>query len=208
LKSPGVNITNVALALTLACFLTPNAIAATDGQNLPESQRLLDDGQTVVGSDDRPNGHRWVTAKILINACPHVVWDTVHEERQRDPDLSYSKVLGTQDNQATLEQKFCLLPLFGTATCVMHNVEVVNERIDYDMVSSDHFKALEGSWILTPGRDASSTYLELESYCDLGLPIPRPMIDGITTRKIQRRLANVKVMAEAAQTRLALHKGN
>jgi hypothetical protein len=206
LKIPGVISKNVALALTLMCFVSPGAFAAPDGQENTECQKLLDKGQSVVSNESKPNGHRWVKAKILINASQPVVWETVHEERKRDPDLEYSKVLKSENNEATLEQKFALLPVIGTATCVMYNSEVPNERIDYNMISSDHFKALEGSWVLTPGKDPNWTYLELSTYLDMGLPVPRAMLDAVTGKKLQRRLGNVKLMAEATHSRLA-HAG-
>ena len=203
MKNPGAEIRKVALALTLACLLSPCIdTAAADGNKSCHKKTQKD---AVLSTEQKSNGHRWVKAKILIKASPSVVWETVHEERKRDPDLEYSKVLShdPQTNQAMLEQKFALIPIVGTATCVMKNIEVINERIDYNMVSSDRFKALEGSWVLTPGADANETYLELSTYCDLGLPIPRGMIEGATGKKLQRRLANVRNMAEATQTRLA-----
>lgn len=203
MNTSGLNTTRFIFVLALLCALTPvPSMAATDGK-LPVSKQSIDSCEAVIGSEEHANGHRWITAKILINASPHVVWETVHEERRRDPDLAYSKVLQCQDNQSTLEQKFSFLPLIGTAVCVMKDIEVPNERIDYDMVSSDHFRALEGSWVLTPARDGNATMLSLATYCDMGFPVPRQILDGITARKLQRRLFNVKTMAEAAQTRIA-----
>jgi hypothetical protein len=202
LKKPGVILRRVALALSLVYLLSPCLTAQADG-NKSDCQKKAHT-EAVVSSEQRPNGHKWTKARILINASPHVVWDTVHEERKRDPDLSYSKILSQEsETQATLEQKFALIPIIGTAVCVMKNVEVPFERIDYNMVRSDRFKALEGSWVLVPGSEPNETYLELSSYVDMGLPIPRGMVDGVTAKKLQRRLANVKTMAEAAQTRLA-----
>lgn len=203
MKTPGVHFKRVALALSLAYLISGNMTAlAADEIKIP--CRKPTQKEAVVSTEQRPNGHRWVKAKILIKAAPHVVWETVHEERKRDPDLAYSKIL-TDDgnNQATLEQKFALIPIIGTAVCVMKNKEVPNERIDYNMISSDRFKALEGSWVLSPGPDSDHTYLELSSYCDMGLPIPRAMVEGVTAKKLQRRLWNVREMAEATQTRLA-----
>ena len=206
MKSTGKFLTKAALALSLAAIVvTPSAFAWGGGKNEDQQSKPSKDSSAVVSSEQHPNGHNWMKSKILINASPHVVWETVHEERKHDPDLAYSKILSQDNNHATLEQKFALIPVIGTAVCVMNNTEVPFERIDYNMVSSDHFKAMEGSWVLTPGRDANSTYLELSSYCDLGLPIPRGMIDSVTTKKLQKRLANVKTMAEATQGRLALH---
>jgi hypothetical protein len=205
LKTPGVNLTKVALALSFVFLVSPGANARPLDGTKPhhEGQRQLDQGKAVVSTEQKPNGHRWVKAKILIKACPHVVWDTVHEERKKDPDMAYSKILSEGKNQATLEQKFALIPVIGTATCVMRNIEVPYERIDYDMISSDRFKAMEGSWVLTPAHDPNHTYLELSTYCDVGLPVPRPMIEGVTAKKLQRRLGNVKTMAENTQLRLA-----
>jgi len=203
LKKPGVILRRVALALSLAYVLSPCLSAQAVDGNKNNCQRK-NHPEAVVSTEKKANGHRWVKAKILINASPHVVWETVHEERKKDPDLCYSKILSQDsETQATLEQKFALIPVIGTATCVMRNVEVPYERIDYDMVKSDHFKAFEGSWVLSPGHDQEQTYLELSSYCDMGLPIPRGMIEGITAKKLQRRLSNVRDMAEAQQLRLA-----
>ncbi len=206
MKKPGVNSISIALALTLASVLSPCTTAtAADGSKKECQKQTRKDA--VLSTEQKANGHRWVKARIRIEAAPHVVWETVHEERRKDPELEYSKIL-THDpatNHATLEQKFCVLPVFGTATCVMKNVEVPLQRIDYNMISSDRFKAFEGSWVLSPGAHENETYLELSSYCDIGLPIPRMLVEGATGKKLQRRLANVRTMAEATQTRLA-HK--
>jgi hypothetical protein len=203
LKSPGATLIKVALALSFAMLVTPGADARSADNTCPNGQKHVDSEKAQVSTEQKANGHRWLKAKILIKANPHVVWETVHEERRKDPDLAYSKVLSEGKNHATLEQKFALIPVIGTATCVMKNQEVPFERIDYEMVSSDRFKAMEGSWVLTPGADPNSTYLELSTYCDIGIPVPRPMIEGVTAKKLQRRLGHVKEMAESTQVRLA-----
>jgi len=204
LKKPGVNLTSIALALVVTSFLSPCTTATAADGNKTECRKATQK-EAVLSTEQKDNGHRWVKARIRIEAAPHVVWETVHEERSKDPELEYSKVLSHDPatNHLTLEQKFSVLPVFGTATCVMKNIEVPLQRIDYSMISSDKFKAFEGSWVLSPGAHANETYLELSSYCDIGLPIPRMMVEGATGKKLQRRLANVRAMAEATQTRLA-----
>jgi len=162
-------------------------------------------GSAVICTEQQPSGHRWVKAKILIHAPPEVVWETVHEERSKDPDLAYSKVLHQENNELTLEQKFVLLPVIGTATCVMSNAEEPLHRIDYRLLESDHFRAMEGSWVLTPQESGKDTLLELSSYLELGFPVPRPILDTLTARKLERRITNVKLMAERTQSRIA-HK--
>jgi hypothetical protein len=147
----------------------------------------------------------WARGKISIKAPADTVWYTVHEERKHDPDIAYSKLLECNDNECTLEQKFVFLPVVGSAVCVMKQNEIPLRRIDYRLIKSDHFKALEGSWVLTPSIDGKSTILCLSSHVDLGLPIPLPcgMLNNILTKKIQRRLQHIKVMAEAVNPKVA-----
>lgn len=145
-----------------------------------------------------------VCATILIKAPPAEVWRTIHEERASDPDLCYSKVLEQiNPNECKLEQKFNFIPVIGSSVCVMSNREVPNERIDYALLKSDRFKAMEGSWVLTSCEEGKATKLELSSRLDLGLPVPRSMMNSVTGKKIQKRLANVKRMAEANATKVA-----
>ncbi len=188
-----------ALALGLLLSFSRTAFSADIDTNHP---RLLK-GHPVVSCEKKPTGHRWVKATILINARPDIVWHAVHEERKSDPDLAYSKVVSQEHNRLTLEQKFAFLPVIGTATCLMLNEEVPHERIDYRLLKSDHFKAMEGSWVLTPHSEGHRTILELSTYLDLGYPIPRTLIDGVTSQKLQRRLTNVKLMSEKLQSQIA-----
>ena len=156
----------------------------------------LDKGQVVIGTQSKPNGRRWVTAKIRIAAHPNEVWNAVHEERKTDPDLAYSKVVEEGKNEQTLEQKFQLLPVVGTSVCFIKSSEVPNKRIDYYLLKSDRFKAVEGSWILQPTEDGG-TILELASYIDIGMPAPRSFIENIAGKKLERRVANVRRVAES-----------
>lgn len=147
----------------------------------------------------------WARAKVLIKAPAGTVWNTVHEERKHDPDIAYSKLLEHSENECILEQKFVFLPVFGSAVCVMKQNEIPLRRIDYRLIKSDHFKALEGSWVLTPSIDGKSTILCLSSHIDLGLPIAMPagLLNCILTKKIQKRLHHIKTMAESANARVA-----
>lgn len=145
----------------------------------------------------------FVESKVLIKAPPEVVWYSVHEERKHDPDLSYSKVLEQGVNEQKLEQKFCLIPVIGSAVCVMHHTEVPNQRIDYKLLKSDHFKAMEGSWVLTPADNGKSTYLELRTHLDMGVPVPKMVMNSMTQKKLDKRLAHVKEMAEGMHAKVA-----
>ena len=156
-----------------------------------------------VSSEKRKNDKTWVTGRTVINAPAKIVWETVHEERKHDPDLEYSKVLEKKENECRLEQKFVLIPVIGSAVCEMHNSEVPLKRIDYKLLRSDRFKAMEGSWVLTPGPDGKSTILELSTHLDLGLPIPGNLQTNATKKKLAKRLGNVKRMAEKNHAQIA-----
>jgi len=156
-----------------------------------------------AAAKEHPNKSKvqWVSDTVLIKAPCDQVWRTIHEERTKDPDLAYSKVIEQiSPTECKLEQKFNFLPVIGTSVCLMSNKEVVNERIDYALLSSDRFKAMEGSWVLTPCEDGHATKLQLSSHLDLGLPVPRAFMNSVTSKKIQKRLSNIKYMAETAHS--------
>ncbi len=164
--------------------------------------------QAVQAETPKPNlnsGKSRVKASIVIKAPPDVVFNAVHEQRKVDPELAYSKIMRQGVNESQLEQKFTALPMIGSATCLINTQEIPNRRIDYQMVKSDKFKSMEGSWVLTPSADGKSTTLELSSHIDTGLPVPKMMMNGITQKKMERRLAHVRELAE--KNRLAQRSG-
>jgi len=150
-----------------------------------------------------------VHAVITINCPPSDVWRSIHEERSKDPDLSYSKVIEQiSPTEYKLEQKFNFIPIIGSSTCLMSHKEIVNERIDYLLLRSDRFKAMEGSWVLTPIDGGKKTRLELSSHLDMGLPVPRAFMNGVSTKKIQKRLENVKHLAESNASMVAARENH
>lgn len=191
------NINRAAIGLLIAIFaaLTGTAVQAAEPSN-----------EFKWWTEKQSNGHRWVKAQMLIQATPEIVWQSIHNEQNADQDLVYRKIISKGINDVVSEQKLHHLPIIGTAVSTMHTTEVPLKRIDYQMVKSDHFKALEGSWVLNPGPN-KSTYLELSSYCDIGIPVPRPIREGITVKKLEKRLANVKKNSEYAQVQIAEDKG-
>jgi ribosome-associated toxin RatA of RatAB toxin-antitoxin module len=146
-----------------------------------------------------------IKASICIDAPREVVWQAVHDERKHDPDLAYSKIIVPGEHEYVLEQKMVLIPVFGSAVCEMQNKEVPLERIDYKLIKSDRFKHMEGSWVLTPTSDGKTT-LELSTSLDLGMPVPKSVINSLTAKKLQRRLQHVKESAETLNIKLAQSK--
>ncbi|HEY9785076.1 MAG TPA: hypothetical protein V6D17_06715 [Candidatus Obscuribacterales bacterium] len=137
-----------------------------------------------------------VSARVQIKAPARTVWDAVHCEREKDPDLSYSRVLQQKGNRVLLEQKFNSIPVIGEAVCLMVQEETPLKRIDYKLVKSDKFKDMSGSWILTEMPDGS-TQLELFSLLDTGLPYSQGIINNVLQDKINKRLNRVKNAAES-----------
>ncbi|MBK9771193.1 MAG: SRPBCC family protein [Candidatus Obscuribacter sp.] len=173
-----------------------------------KKQKPVSDAELARELDkaEAQDNSQWSKGTIVIKATPETVWNAVHVERNSDPDLAYSKVLEQGKNESLLEQKFTFIPVFGSAVCKMKQWEVPLERIDYKMVSSDRFKAMEGSWVFTPLDGGKSTRLDLSTNLDMGIPVPRAMVNSIASRKIGSRLKHVKDLAENPQGKLAQAK--
>jgi hypothetical protein len=191
-------------AATYSMVITPQIAQAKPA--VDKSHEKLE--QASTSCEKRAGDKTWNSAKILIKAPPKLVWESVHEERKNDPDLAYSKVLEQGVNECRLEQKFQLIPVFGTAVCEMHNSEVPGQRIDYKLLKSDRFKAMEGSWVLTPQNDGRYTMLELSTHLDLGVPVPAMIMNSVTSKKLARRVGNVKKMAEKHHAQVAGNTNN
>ncbi len=157
----------------------------------------------ATAADNSKVGQAQAEASIMIEAPPTIVWKAVHMERQQDPDIAYSKVVQDLGNTKFLEQKFVNIPILGSVTAVTRQVEDLNHRIDYCLVRSDKFKALNGSWELVPINGGKGTQLQLQSSLDLGIPFSNMFIKGAAQKKLEHRLAHVKQLAEDEQARVA-----
>jgi len=144
------------------------------------------------------SSHPRVKAQIKIYAPPDEVFRCIHEARLKDPDLVYSRVVEQiSPTQCKLEQKFDFLPFIGSSVCLMYNTEVPNQRIDYHLIKSDHFKEMAGSWVLTPLDNGQVTQLELFANIDMGLPLPKSFMNSFTSKRLHKRLVIVKTLAES-----------
>lgn len=183
--------------LALLAYLFQHPLTQASAAETMVKTHPVKETSSVWWTEKQVNGHPWIKVKVLIGAPASAVWQAMHKNCEHDPDVVQRKVISKSGNEETLEEKLGWLPLVGTATCTLHSTEIPLERMDYSMVSSDRFKALEGSWVLTPGPGTDSTYLELSSYCDIGIPVPRFLREGITVKKLQTRLLIVKKVAES-----------
>lgn len=158
----------------------------------------------TAGAEENPSvsGTTYATCEMFIKATPSQVWKAVHDQRQDDPEIEYSKVIQDDGNIKLLEQKFLKIPMLGTVIAVTRQVEDPNKRIDYTLVRSDKFKALDGCWRFTPLKDG--TVLQLSSNLDIGVPFSRVFIKMTAQKKLKHRLTEVKRLAEMEQARVAM----
>ena len=159
--------------------------------------------QTPANSADDKSGKTRASATVVINAPPKVVWHALEKERFSSPDVAYTKMLSQNGNHETMEQKFINIPILGSVTAVTKHTKDLHKRVDYELIKSSKFKALEGSWELTPVKGGKATSLKLSSLIDIGVPFSGFFIKSATHKKIQRRLDNVKKIAEKDQAQLA-----
>lgn len=200
-------ITNLS-RFTVVSALCASLLIAVSAPAQAKNKKPVSDAQLARELDkaEAEDNSQWSKGTIVIKASPETVWNAVHVQRNSDPDLAYSKVLEQGKNETLLEQKFTFIPVFGSAVCKMKQWEVPLERIDYRMVSSDRFKAMEGSWVFTSLDGGKSTRLDLSTNLDMGIPVPRAMVNTIASRKIGNRLKHVKELAENPQGKLAQAK--
>lgn len=137
-----------------------------------------------------------VSAKITVRSDPQRVWKAIRDLRDGSPDDV--KTISQSPQEDVLEETFEDLPVIGKARCRYKEVYKPFERIDYRMIESDHFKAFEGSWVLTPTDSGAQTIVELSSYIDTGLCIPfvHQLTNMATMRNVHTRLQEVKKIVE------------
>jgi hypothetical protein len=142
-----------------------------------------------------------VSAKIIMRSNPQRVWKAIRDLRDGSPDDV--RTISQSAEEDILEETFDDLPVIGKAKCRYREVYKPFERIDYRMIESDHFKAFEGSWVLTPTDSGAQTVVELSSYIDTGLCIPfvHQITNMATMRNVHSRLQEVKKIVETQPKR-------
>ncbi len=155
--------------------------------------------QTAAAADSKP--FKGVRDKLVVQADPQHVWQVIRALRNDDPgDV---KTISQTPTENILEETFDDLPIIGKAKCRYRETYTPFEKIEYRMISSDHFKAFEGSWVLTPVSNGSKTVVELSSYVDTGLVVPfvHQLTNLATARNVRGRLEDVKKAVESRLSR-------
>lgn len=153
---------------------------------------------TITAEATGQKGFRGVSAKVVVNAEPREVWQAIRGLRDDDPQDV--KTISQSPTEDILEETFDDLPVIGKAVCRYKETYRPYERIEYHMISSDHFKAFEGSWVLTPCGKPHQTMVELSSYIDTGLTVPfaHQLTNMATMHNVHRRLQEVKKSVETS----------
>lgn len=194
-----MQLSKIAATISLAIFaVAPGAFAAP----APAEAQVVKAPACDFAAKDTS---AWCKARTTIKASPEIVWRMVHEERQHDPDIGYTKILEQSEHECKLEQQFKFIPVLGTSICVTEQKEIPYERIDYKLLKSDHFKEMEGCWTFASADNGRSTILSLSSHLDLGLPVPKFMMNSISTKKLEKRLAHIKELSENVRPVAAAH---
>jgi len=156
---------------------------------------------TSTANADECKEFKGVSAKVTVKADPEHVWHAIRSMRNDDPQDV--KTISASPSEDILEETFDDLPIIGKAKCRYKERYKPYERIDYNMIESDHFKAFEGSWVLKPTGKGGETLVELSSYIDTGLTIPfaHQITNLATMRNVHKRLDEVKKSVETAQQR-------
>lgn len=138
-----------------------------------------------------------VKATVEVHATPEVVMEAIHHLRQDEP--TGVKILSHNDHEATIEEIFDGLPIFGAARCV-YKEQYFADRVEFHMIESDRLKAFDGWWKLTP-VSSNVTSVELATGVDTGLRIPfaRQITNAATLRNIREQLDDMKKSAESRQ---------
>lgn len=183
--------------LTLAVSMVLIGGIGSLSASAAESQKIA----SATKHTTKPKAHH-AKASLLIKATPEMVWHAILDVPDSE-DMAYSKQLERKGNVAIIEEKYVKLPIIGDAIAVIKQTEDPFKRIDFELVRSDKFKAMEGSWVLTPVDNGKHTMVELSSYTDTGVPIPRFIVDITTKQRVKGRLQEVQTAVEKLERQVS-----
>ncbi len=140
-----------------------------------------------------------IRASTFIRARPALVWSSIHEQRTGYSELEYAHVLSQDGPICITEQRFSV-SLLGKTTCTFRETDHPPNEIDYELLKSDMFSAMDGKWVLSPTPNGRETRLDL--YCHAGVrkPVPRFLLKLALSRSLKRHLIAIKKAAEKKQS--------
>jgi len=160
----------------------------------PVAEKLSDQAASI-SSRKTTDGRRWIKARVVVHAPKDIVWNSIKDSRNHDPDLLHSRVLQAGETQAIVEEKM-RLPLIGSDVYVVKITSKPFERWDYKLLKSHHLKEYEGTWHVSAGDTDGSSVLQLEHHARPNFFVPGPLFDRFVVRRVERQIMNVKRIAE------------
>lgn len=157
-------------------------------------------GQSRAEADNFQPHADAISSSILVNATPTAVFNAIKKSRYQEP--ARRRVVATDTTSCVLEENFKGVPVLGDVVCRYKEVEVGIQRIEYQILTSDKFKAFDGAWELEPVQEGKATRLKLSSHVEPQMHVPfAKQLSVMGTRKdIKRRLSHIKDCVENAST--------
>jgi uncharacterized protein YndB with AHSA1/START domain len=208
LRSPGIGLTTMALALTGA--LLPPGAGPAAAQAAPAGwigdpvvQERLAAGEVVVqtaAAADPAHPRGRVRAAVLIRAQPEAIWSVMTDCRQTPlfvPGLKHCRrVGGASDGRwEDIEHEIHYSWYLPTVRYVFRADYDRPHRIDFRRISGD-LKQEEGTWLLTATADGAATLVEYEMYLDPGFWVPQALVNRSLRKDLPAALTGLRERVE------------
>jgi hypothetical protein len=153
------------------------------------------ENQTAQDCEREKKTRETLRLVATIKARPECVWSSVHDARTKYPGLASAKMISEDERGSVFEQTF-VVPFIGDTSCTFSLCDIPPSRMDYKLIESNIFSAIDGSWLLAPGLDGHSTSVELSCYVTAKRVLPKFLLKLILGRKLGKQLDFVKTTAE------------
>lgn len=141
-----------------------------------------------------------ISGSIVVNATPTAVFNAIKKSRYQEP--ARRRVVTADTTSCVLEENFKGVPVLGDVVCRYKEIEVGVQRIEYQILTSDKFKAFDGAWELEPVQEGKATRLKLSSHVEpqMHVPFAKQLTAMGTKKDIKRRLSHIKDSVENTLT--------
>ncbi|HKD54176.1 MAG TPA: SRPBCC family protein [Steroidobacteraceae bacterium] len=200
-----MQLRTIALVLLALTVLPPAAAVAQSAWTAdPQVQQRLTAGEVVVAAGtpaDPQHPRGLVQAAVRISASPEAIWKVLTDCQQA---LTYvpgllgcRRIDGAPDGSwADIEHVVHYSWMLPTVRYVFHAEYQRPNRIDFHRISGD-LKEEQGTWLLTPSPDGSSTLVQYEVYIDPGFWVPQFLVHRSLRKDLPAALSGLRERVEA-----------
>ncbi len=134
---------------------------------------------------------------ITVNAGEETVWKSIVSYRESQPHRR--RLISKTENIARIEESFTGLPLVGSASVVYEEIEYPFNRIDFQLIESEHLSKFNGSWSIVANADGETSDIHLTAEFDIHLQLPfkEAIVNQLAEMDSAKRLEYVKRTAES-----------